>query len=77
MARIRDFEQVTSKSKIHPTEADAEWNILSFGPDTLLQVSTFGSDSRASHPKVSQTIQFDLNAARTLKEAIETAFPEL
>ncbi|RLP77869.1 hypothetical protein D9V32_00600 [Mycetocola tolaasinivorans] len=77
MARIRNFEQVTSSSKIHPTEADAEWSVIGSGDARLLQVSTFGSDDRVSRPKVSQTIQFDRDSARVLKKAIEAAFPEL
>ncbi len=77
MARIRRFEQVTSHSSVHPTESDAEWSIVETTLGRLLQVSTFGSDARASDPKVSQTVQFDLHSAALLRKAIDETYPEL
>lgn len=62
---------------MHPSECDAEWSILQFGNESvLLQISTFGSDERQSHPKVSQTLQIDHHIATQLKLAIEAAFPD-
>ncbi len=77
MARIRSFTQVSSNSSPHPTETDARWSIVRAGDSPLLQISTFGSDVRASQPKVSQTLQFDRSAAMLLKQAIDSAFPGL
>lgn len=75
MARIRSFTKVTSNSSPHPTETDAEWSLVRAGDVDLLQISTFGSDVRASKPKVSQTLQFDRDSAVLLKAAIDVAFP--
>ncbi len=75
MARIRSFTQVSSGSSVHPTETDAQWSIVRGPGGSLLQISTYGSDSRASQPKVSQTVQLDREMAALLKEAIEIAFP--
>lgn len=50
---------------------------MQFGNESvLLQISTFGSDERQSHPKVSQTLQIDHHIATQLKLAIEAAFPD-
>jgi len=75
MARIRSFTQANSNSSPHPTETDAQWSILHADGVRLLQISTFGSDNRASEPKVSQTIQMDRENASLLKKAIEATFP--
>lgn len=77
MARIRTFTKASSISTPHPTETDAHWALVQDETSRLLQVSTFGSDSRASHPKVSQTLQFDRDSAALLKHAIDTVFPDL
>ncbi len=42
---------------------------------TLLQLSSFGSDARASSPKVSQTLQFDRDSAQRLRDYIDRTFP--
>lgn len=60
---------------IHPTEVDAEWSIITNNEgNKLLQVSTFGSDTRASLPKVSQTIQLDASMAKILRAALTATF---
>lgn len=77
MARIRSFSQTQSESNAHPTETDALWSLVGPIENRLLQISTYGSDARASRPKVSQTIQFNREQAILLKRAIEEAFPGL
>jgi hypothetical protein len=77
MARIRSLSQSPATSRVHPTEVDAEWSVVLTAAGALLQISTFGSDSRASVPKVSQTVQVDRDMAKQLKGAIEEAFPGL
>lgn len=77
MARIRNFTQATSHSSLHPTETDAEWSILESEEGRMLQISTFGSENRASGPKVSQTIQLNRETASLLRAAIEATFPSL
>lgn len=41
---------------------------------TLLQLSSFGSDARASGAKVSQTLQFDRDTALALAQRIHGCF---
>jgi hypothetical protein len=42
-----------------------------------MQLDTFGSSARTLKGKVSQSLQFDRNAALQLKAIIEEAFPGL
>ena len=44
------------------------------GGARLFQLSTYGSDTRASEPKVSQTIQIDKDVARELVEQLRKTF---
>jgi hypothetical protein len=41
----------------------------------LLQISSFGSDDRQIPGKVSQTLQFNREAAMMLRDAIDAVFP--
>lgn len=41
----------------------------------MLQLSIYGSDTRASQPKVSQTLQIDQAGARELLRILRQAFP--
>jgi len=75
MAIVRNFNQTAAHGGPHPTETDAEWSIVSTASgEKLLQISTFGSDNRASQPKVSQTLQIDRSVAIHLVEAIVATF---
>jgi len=75
MARLRTFQRALGSGRIHPTEVDAEWTVVTADTGArLLQISTFGSDSRASSPKVSQTIQLDEGMARELRSALDDTF---
>jgi 5-methylcytosine-specific restriction protein B len=77
MAKIARFFRTTTASRPHPTEVECGWQIVS-GPDgDMLQLSTFGSDSRASDKKVSQTFQLDRDAAAELVSIVGQAFPGL
>jgi hypothetical protein len=75
MARIRSFKHVLGPGRVHPTEVDAEWSVFSGGDGTTwLQLSTLGSKERKSHPKVSQTIQLNNAAAKSLQAILLDAF---
>lgn len=76
MARVRKFFPLTSSSQAHPTEVDCGWVVFDTALGQLLQLSTFGSDSRASPPKVSQTLQLDEVRARELQRILRQAFPD-
>lgn len=74
MAKIRSLTRVSTHAGVHPTDVDATWAIVPGPSGNLLQISTFGSDSRQSRPKVSQTIQLDEHVARQLMDAFAAAF---
>ena len=77
MARVRSFSPSTQTIKIHPTEVDCEFAVVSDGPTRVLHLSTFGSDERASDRKSSQSLQLGEAEARALVEIIRTAFPSV
>jgi hypothetical protein len=77
MAIVRNIEKGVVSGKPHPTFVDAKWAGLLTGQGTYWQLSTFGSDQRASKPKVSQTIQLDEESARAIVASIYDVFPRL
>lgn len=77
MAKVRNFDYVASSSRPHPTSVDAHWCVVSSPESRLLQISTFGSDARATPSKMSQTLQFDRKAASLLIRAAFEVFPEI
>lgn len=77
MARVRQFFTTTASARRHPTVVDCGWQVLKVDGSAVLQLSTYGSDDRASPPKVSQTLQLDEQSARELVGIIEQAFPDV
>lgn len=77
MARVRSFNPSIQGIGRHRTEVDCEHTVVDTGPDRVLHLTTFGSDSRRSERKSSQSIQLDVNMARELVEIILEAFPEI
>ena len=77
MAVIRSISRGSSEVSRHPTSVDATYQVVADDLGTLFHLSTYGSDGRASQPKVSQTIQFDEAAASDLVTALREAFPKL
>lgn len=76
MARIRSLkETVTDNSRLHPTEVDCTWQTTrTANGEVFVTLSTYGSDHRVSHPKVSQTIQLDREIAAELVRVLTAAF---
>ena len=75
MAHIRSLTRSTSDSRVHPTEVDCQWQVVRDGSGgSLLTISTYGSDDRASEPKVSQTIQLDRRTAVQLHRILSETF---
>lgn len=78
MARIRSISKGTQSIRPHDSLADCFFDTVADGNgDTLLHLTTFGSDHRKSKPKSSQSIQIDIAMARELVEVIYDAFPTL
>lgn len=75
MALIRSLHEGPNLDRVHPTQVDAEWSLVTTPSSNLLQISTFGSDDRQSVGAASQTIQFDAASARMLHSIIDRVFP--
>jgi len=75
MARVRSLTESHADGRVHPTEVDCGWQVVQTqSGQRLLQLSTYGSDTRVSQPKVSQTIQLDRTVATQLVEVLTRAF---
>lgn len=75
MALIRDFHQVNSeKSAVH-RPVTCGWRAFDAGDLKILQLDTYGSDTRQIQNKVSQSIQLDREGAAQLLELIRKTFP--
>ncbi|QFG22488.1 hypothetical protein F7P10_16510 [Actinomadura sp. WMMB 499] len=77
MAKVREFFKTNNSSKIHPTEVECGYQKIATPTGPLLQLSTYGSDSRQSPKKVSQTLQLDRRVAADLLQIIKETFPDL
>ena len=78
MARIREFFATNNSAKPHPTEVECGYQqVLTSNGGVLLQLSTYGSDSRQSEKKVSQTLQLDEEGAAELLRIIKLTYPNL
>lgn len=77
MARVRSLEQGDQAVTMHPTEVDVLHQVIwSDSGEPILHLSSLGSDNRASKPKVSQTLQFDVEMARKLGGLLASTFGE-
>jgi hypothetical protein len=77
MARISELFEVKASAKAHPTAVECGYQRVSSPDGDLLQLSTYGSDSRLSEKKVSQTLQLDRKRAAELMKIIRQTFPGL
>ncbi|GAB2660928.1 hypothetical protein GCM10027068_46240 [Prescottella soli] len=78
MARIRSISKGTQSIRPHDSLVDCYFDtVADQNGDTLLHLTTFGSDLRKSKPKSSQSIQIDIAMAKQLVEVIYDAFPAL
>jgi hypothetical protein len=78
MARVRSLAQGNQTIRQHDSDVDCFYNVL-LQPDgsRLLHLSTFGSDSRQSKPKSSQSIQIDERIAVDLMRLLRATFPSV
>ncbi len=74
MARITKFERgEINRFQLHD-EVDAKLFVQDFDGRRLMQISTYGRDSRQDVGKLSQTFQLDESAARELFEILKSEF---
>lgn len=75
LARIRSISEAHYNVRVHPTEVDCTYQTVYDKDGTkYLQLTTYGSDSRKSRPKSSQTIQMDEHAALELAKILLEQF---
>jgi len=78
VAVVTGFTRVPrARLGVHPTSTECEYIDFESHGQRLLQLSTGGSGQRQNPGKVSQTLQLNKSAARSLHEILETTFPEL
>jgi hypothetical protein len=76
MALIRSIEPGSSAVRINRTEVDCPYQVLDDEHrGRIVHLATYGSDDRASQPKVSQVIQLDEHQGRKLLGILQRAFP--
>lgn len=76
MARIAKIAPGYQSVDRHPTEVDCYVQVVDDEQGRLVHLSTFGSASRSSQPKSSQSMQFDRESARELVTVLVQAFGE-
>lgn len=75
MARIRNLEEKGKAAKRKQTLVDCGWQIVEVEGETLLQLTTYGSDERQNIGSPSQTVQIDADIAAELVRVLRRAFP--
>lgn len=74
MARIIKLERgEMNRFQLHD-EVDAKIFVQDYDGRKLLQISTYGRDSRQDRGKLSQTVQFDEKAASELFSILKSEF---
>jgi hypothetical protein len=77
MALIKSFERCGTARVTVRSEVDCGWNVGTVNGREILHLETYGSADRAIPGKVSQSIEFDEDAAAELIAIIHQAFPRL
>lgn len=75
MALIGDFHQVNSDKSILHGPVSCGWRAFEVGGTRILQLDTYGSNTRKIPNKISQSIQLDRQGAAQLLDLIRDAFP--
>ncbi|MDM9645203.1 methionyl-tRNA formyltransferase [Rhizobium sp. S163] len=74
MARITQFELASMQRFQLHDPIDAKIFVHEYDGRRLMQISTYGRDSRQEPGKLSQTIQLDENAAKQLFDLLGKEF---
>jgi hypothetical protein len=77
MALVREIKPVQKERHSVHGPTDCSSSIFRAGGKTYLQLDTYGAAGRKYPEKVSQSLQFDAEAAAQLKGLLEEAFPHL
>jgi hypothetical protein len=78
MARVTKIRSmVKERNSVHQETACSATTFSGPGGRKYLQLDTFGSADRKLKGKVSQSIQFEREAAKQLRALIAEAFPDL
>lgn len=76
MAIVNDLQRRTLEKFTRNTEAKCTYSIVTDSEGTkLLQLDTYGSDSRKLQDKASQSIRFSERALQELKRILREHFP--
>jgi 5-methylcytosine-specific restriction protein B len=73
---VRFFPDPTEGSATH-TEVECGWRTVESPSGRVLQLDTYGSDTRQFKGKKSQSIQIDERAAAELLRLLRSTFPTL
>ena len=77
MAQVRRFrEGEQQRGRPHPTSVECVWRVFEGPSGRLLQLDTFGSESRQDKGTQSQTLQLDDRAAAELMSILRRSFPQ-
>lgn len=75
MAIVKGFERYGKRTfKIQPTDVVGYYGTFGEGSQKILQLDTLGSQNREKPAKQSQTLQFDREAARQLRDLLNAEF---
>lgn len=76
MARVSRFDELGAgtRGRVHE-EVACTFATFEVDGRRYLQLDTYGSISRAFPGKISQSVQFDREGARSLKRLLERTFP--
>jgi hypothetical protein len=77
MALVREFDHVPADKVALHKPVSCGWRAFHVGEERILQLDTYGSDTRKIPNKVSQSIQLDREGAAQLVKLIRETFPEL
>lgn len=74
MALVRNFERrEMGRNSLHK-EIDATFSVFGDGDAKVLQIDTYGSETREMPGKKSQTLQFDREGAEKLYKILKREF---
>jgi len=77
MALVTDIRHATKERHSVHDRVECSYSTFLISGRAYLQLDTYGSKNRKLRGKTSQSIQFDAQSAKQLKELIVQTFPEV